>query len=229
MPTILCIDTSSKRCSVALIEGDGVMASDHAEDPAGYLHAEALHSMIARVAGEHMNRLEAIAVSAGPGSYTGLRIGVSAAKGLAYALDIPLIALSSLEILAQRALMNGDISDDGVVWPAMDARRMEVYAAGFDAQGRRLTEDAAVVLEEGMAMPGDQLWMLGDGAQKAQSIWPSAHVMDVVYPDAKDMLLLTLRAWDAQAFENIHTMAPRYLKAFRVGRPNFGLPGTKGK
>ena len=229
MPTILCIDTSSKRCSVALIEGDAVTASDHAEDPAGYLHAEALHSMVDRVAGEHMDRLEAVAVSAGPGSYTGLRIGVSAAKGLAYALDIPLIALSSLEILAQRALVTSGMSEDRVVWAAMDARRMEVYAASFDARGQRLTEDEAVVLEEGMAMPGDQMWMLGDGAEKAMAIWPSAHVLDVKYPDAKDMLPLALRAWAAQAFENIHTMAPRYLKAFRVGRPNFGLPGTKGK
>ena len=227
MPTLLLIDTSSKRCSVAIADESGLIASDRAEDPKGYLHAEALHGMIDRVAQGRLNEVQAIAVSAGPGSYTGLRIGVSTAKGLAYSLNIPLIALSSLEILAQAAFAKGDMPKDAIVWPAMDARRMEVYAATFDGEQHRLTEDAAQVLDEDSPMPGSLVWMLGDGAAKAMAIWPEAKKLDILYPDAQDMLPLAIRAWEAQAFENVHTMAPRYLKAFRAGRPNFGLPGTK--
>ena len=131
MNYILNIETATKNCSVSLAkEGKTILCKEIAEE--GYSHAERLHVFIedlVQEAGIHFKDIQAIAVSQGPGSYTGLRIGVSAAKGLCYALNVPLIAVDTLQVLASQVQV-----EDGLIIPMIDARRMEVYSAIFDVK-----------------------------------------------------------------------------------------------
>ena len=145
MEYILNIETATKNCSVALAnEGKTILCKEIAEE--GYSHAERLHVFIEEIikeAGISLNDLSAIAVSQGPGSYTGLRIGVSAAKGLCFALGIPLIAVDTLQVLASQVNI-----DDGLIVPMIDARRMEVYSAIFSAKFDKKREILAEIIDE---------------------------------------------------------------------------------
>ncbi|WP_321539460.1 tRNA (adenosine(37)-N6)-threonylcarbamoyltransferase complex dimerization subunit type 1 TsaB [Flavobacterium piscinae] len=188
MPYILNIETSTKNCSVALAkDGEAVVCKEIAE--MGYSHAEKLHVFIEEILSEanlQFSDLNAIAVSQGPGSYTGLRIGVSAAKGLCYALDIPLIAVDTLEVLASQISI-----EEGLIIPMIDARRMEVYSAIFDKNYQKIRDTKAEILtQESFSELNQMIYFVGDSSQKAKTIIQKENFIfaeNVIYPSANQM------------------------------------------
>ena len=171
MSTILHIETSTKNCSVS-IANCGELISLKEINTGDYSHAEMLHPLINKALQESkltIKDIEAIAVGKGPGSYTGLRIGVSAAKGLCFANDIPLISINSLEILAQT--MN---IDSGLIIPMIDARRMEVYAAIYDKNYNSVRETKAEIIDSQSFLDELQnhtVYFLGDGAKNVKKLF----------------------------------------------------------
>ncbi len=174
MATILNIETSGSPCSAALTSDGMILA--HREDFEGRNHATMLSGFVKACldhAREHEMQLDAVAVSMGPGSYTGLRIGLSEAKGLAYALDIPLIGIDTLKLLATRVMFStDDIDPDTIFIPMVDARRMEVYTAAYDFALNEMMKPQALILDENsyseLRMSGRPILYFGSGAAKAQ-------------------------------------------------------------
>lgn len=216
MAWILNLETASVNCSVSLFDGEVLRASreDRSSD---YTHAERLHVFIGEVlaqAGLEPRDLDAVAVSKGPGSYTGLRIGVASAKGLCYALDLPLIALPTLRIMAEAAP-----AKEGVLIPMLDARRMEVYSAVFDARLQPLRETRAEILTQGSFadyLTGQPLHLLGSGAGKCRELLtdPAFHFHPEVLPSSLEMGKLAFEAYREGRFEDIAYFEPYYLKDF---------------
>ena len=163
-----------------------------------------------------MADLEAIAVSKGPGSYTGLRIGVSAAKGLCYALGVPLISISTLKSMASQ--LKG-INKDDVIIPVLDARRMEVYSAVFDNHLNQVRETRAEIIDEQSFeayIGSTSVHFLGSGAEKIKGIFNSENLtfhLDVV-PSAKEMALISFDKFKNKDFEDVAYFEPYYLKDF---------------
>lgn len=218
MSYILNIETSTKNCSVSIAK-DGKLIALKELNTGNYSHAEMLHPFIADCMEESnltFDQLDAIAVGKGPGSYTGLRIGVSAAKGLCFSNDLPLISINSLEILAYSC----ETSSDYMV-PMIDARRMEVYCAVFNANKEPIAETEAKIIEEGSFqsyLQKGSVTFLGDGAEKCKSILTheNAHFVDGHYPSAKDMTHLTYDKFKKNDVENVAYFEPFYLKDFVV-------------
>jgi len=176
MHHLLLRETSGKNSSVALADEAGTQATRTASAE-HFIHAEQLHVMMNEIitaSNIPWNSISAIAVSKGPGSYTGLRIGVSAAKGLCFALQIPLIATDTTEILALEASKH--FTDAQIIIPMIDARRMEVYAARFDANAKRMSSDEALVLDENsfMEFVPEHLMLTGEAAEKCQALVDSS-------------------------------------------------------
>jgi len=228
MATILNIETSGTVCSAALTS-DGMITA-HKEDFNGRNHATLLSGFIKHClddAAEHNLKLDAVAVSLGPGSYTGLRIGLSEAKGLAYALGIPLIGVSTLELLATRVMFSTDSVDpDSILVPMIDARRMEVYTAAYDFGLQPLMEPQALVLDEnsyaGIKASGRPILYFGDGAEKAQPVFadcPAAQYVPGVDAVAVDMIALADRAYALRDFIDVAYSTPAYLKDFQATKP----------
>ncbi len=221
MSIILHIETSTKACSVAIAEGGHLLASDFRLFE-HYAHAETVNPMIQSVMKEakrNFKDLEAIAVSSGPGSYTGLRIGISSAKGFCYGLEIPLIAISSLEIMAVAGKNYEGKQENAVLVPMMDARRMEVYSATFDKDLKRIDNDKAIVVDENFTtrFEGEKIYYFGDGMEKCKSILENdsrSVFIDAIYPDAKNMIQLSLEKFRSSEFEDLAYFEPDYLKEF---------------
>lgn len=224
---ILNIETSGKICSVALT-GEGVLELQ-LDDHEGMQHANKLAPFAERCM-EEVNRkdmkLDAVAVSIGPGSYTGLRIGLSFAKGLAFSLGLPLIGVNTLKILAVKAMFRSfDWTGEEILVPMIDARRMEVFTAAYDFALRPLIEPAAMILDENsfsdLLDSGRQLYFMGDGAEKAKTVIKSknAHWIDGLLPQAKDMLALSEKAFREGDFLDIAYSTPLYLKEYRTTKP----------
>ncbi len=221
MSIILHIETSTKACSVAIAEGGHLLASDFRLFE-HYAHAETVNPMIQSVMKEakrNFKDLEAIAVSSGPGSYTGLRIGISSAKGFCYGLEIPLIAISSLEIMAVAGKNYEGKHENAVLVPMMDARRMEVYSATFDKDLKRIDNDKAIVVDENFTtrFEGEKIYYFGDGMEKCKSILENdsrSVFIDAIYPDAKNMIQLSLEKFRSSEFEDLAYFEPDYLKEF---------------
>lgn len=219
---VLLIETSTKRCSVAAFDGEALVATEAARG-AGFVHAEQLMPLVDAVvaaAGWTPGDLEAVAVSAGPGSYTGLRIGVATAKGLCHALEVPLLALDTLELLGRGAEVEGA---DVAVWPVIDARRLEVYVRPFrvragvwSAEGAAAAVDLTEAVPAGSGLEAPALVVVGDAAEKVAGVGLRE---DAVYvqrePDAAAAgpMLAGAEAVDLAYFE------PRYLKEFQAGAP----------
>lgn len=218
MALILNIETATKNCSVALAKDGKVIAIREVSDQ-GYSHAEKLHVFIDEVikeSGKELSEIDAIAVSQGPGSYTGLRIGVSAAKGLCYALGKPLIALETLEVLARQAKV-----EQGLIIPMLDARRMEVYSAVFDTNYKMVRGIAAQIIEEGAFSNYEQpICFLGDGAEKTKTILTKSncHYLDINFPSAREMAMMSYAKFTKIQFEDVAYFEPYYLKDFVVQR-----------
>jgi len=219
MAVILNIETATKNCSVSLAEnGKTIAIKEFAGE--GYTHAEKLHVFIEDVlqeTGLDFKDLNAIAVSMGPGSYTGLRIGVSAAKGLCYALTIPLIAIDTLELLARKITI-----DSGVIIPMIDARRMEAYTAIFDADYNKIREIKAEIIDAGFFDEIKQtIHLTGDGAAKYRDVLPAGKFVyhdEAVYPSSQEMSLLSFNKYKISDTVDVAYFEPFYLKDFIAGK-----------
>jgi tRNA threonylcarbamoyladenosine biosynthesis protein TsaB len=214
---ILNIETATKNCSVALSkEGETILCKEIAEE--GYSHAERLHVFIEEIiheAGIHFQDLKAIAVSQGPGSYTGLRIGVSAAKGLCYALNIPLVSVDTLQVLACQVIIA-----EGLIIPMLDARRMEVYSAIFNSKLEKQREiQAEVITENSFETISETVYFVGDCSEKCQSVLVKSNFFfleEVKYPSAKEMSVLSFSKFKNSDFEDVAYFEPYYLKDFMI-------------
>lgn len=217
MKYILNIETATKNCSVALAkDGKTIVCKEIAEE--GYSHAERLHVFIEEIikeAGIMYNDLSAIAVSQGPGSYTGLRIGVSAAKGLCYALDIPLIAVDTLQALASQVNIS-----KGLIIPMIDARRMEVYSAVFAPNLERKREVLAeIITENSFENLQETLYFVGDCAEKCKSVLTKENYIfldKIVYPSAKEMSAISFEKFKINDTVDVAYFEPYYLKDFMI-------------
>ena len=210
MAFILNIETSTTVCSVSISENDTLLASKEIDN--GYSHAENLHVFIKELLTEtnlNPNDLNAVAVSKGPGSYTGLRIGVSSAKGLCYALNIPLISINTLQILAN-CIENKN--EKYFYCPMLDARRMEVYTAVYDFNlNEDLPTEALIVDEQSI-----------EKYKKYPSIYfllsalPNTNFIKEVKPSAKNMVNLSYQKIINKQFEDVVYFEPFYLKDFMI-------------
>jgi len=218
MANILCIETATTNCSVAL-EVDGVLKGIKEENDLNYSHSERLHVLISELleeSGLSLSQLDAIALSKGPGSYTGLRIGVSAAKGFCFSLDIPLISVPTLTSLAYR------VKGPGSILAMLDARRMEVYSAVFDEQKKHIEDTKAVILDETsyrVLLEKNPVNFIGRGVEKFRSICehPNAVFIENELPSAREMILLAREKFSNNDFEDVAYFEPYYLKDFMAG------------
>lgn len=226
MSCILHIETSTDVCSVALSQ-DGASLFEK-EDTAGPRHAAVLAGYVDEAvsfADSHAIPLDAVAVSMGPGSYTGLRIGVSTAKGLCYGRGLRLIALPTLQVMATPVLLQHDeLPDDALLCPMIDARRMEVYCAVYDRALREVRPTEAVVVDEGAfaeLLEQRPVYFFGGGAAKCREVLrhPSARFIDGIVPTARHMMPLAERAVALGRYEDVAYFEPFYLKAFVAGQP----------
>lgn len=227
MSLILCVETTSTNCSVALASESGsyrnklgvVNCLDLLEDNSdGYSHGERLHIYIKEILSRNNfseKDLDAVAVSEGPGSYTGLRIGVAAVKGLCFALDIPMIAISTLESLSKQNTIT-----DNLTVPMLDARRMEVYAAVFDKE-TQLLPATAVVLEEGSFSrfrERETITFIGTGVNKFKElIQEEKHSYITSNPTSLTMCDIAIKKYKKSDIVDVAYFEPFYLKEFRTG------------
>ncbi|PBI93367.1 tRNA threonylcarbamoyladenosine biosynthesis protein TsaB [Flavobacterium sp. ACN2] len=220
MSFILNIETATKNCSVSIAkDGQAIVCNELADE--GYSHAEKLHVFIEEViakAGISAQDLNAVAVSQGPGSYTGLRIGVSAAKGLCYALNIPLIAVDTLQALASQAGVT-----DGKIIPMLDARRMEVYSAIFNSD---LTVERAIqaeiIDENSFQEYTEKVYFVGDCADKCKSVLTKDNFVfleDIKYPSAQAMSKISFDKYQKSDTVDVAYFEPYYLKDFMIAPP----------
>lgn len=226
MSCILHIETSTSVCSVAVSE-DGKVIFDKA-DRTGNNHAEALGSFVDEAmsfADSHAIPLDAVAVSGGPGSYTGLRIGVSMAKGVCYALDIPLISVSTLELMCVPVLLRyDDMEENALLCPMIDARRMEVYASLYDRALKPVRDIQADVVDSDTYrkwLDERPVYFFGNGAAKCIEIinHPNAHLIDGIEPLAKWMMPLAEKKMLNNIHEDVAYYVPFYLKDFVAKTP----------
>ena len=217
MSLILNIETATKNCSVSLAK-DGITILTKEISEAGYSHAEKLHVFIEEILKEtqsNVKDLKAVAVSKGPGSYTGLRIGVSSAKGICYALDIPLIAVDTLQILAKQLKV-----EKGIIVPMIDARRMEVFSAVYDNNHNKISEVQAEILTgKSYAEIQENVYFIGDCQEKCKTVLtkPNFHfVTESIFPSANEMSALSFEKFLNKDFEDVAYFEPFYLKDFMV-------------
>ena len=212
---ILNIETATKNCSVSLAKnGKTILCKEIANQ--GYSHAELLHVFIEDIftsSEVSINDLNAVAVSKGPGSYTGLRIGVSSAKGLSYALGIPLIAVDTLQVLASQLII-----EKGIIVPMIDARRMEVYSAVYDQAHIQMKEVCAEILDENSYSESlYPTYFIGDCQEKCKTVLKKDtfhFVSEIVFPSANEMSALSYQKYIKNEFEDVAYFEPFYLKDF---------------
>ena len=220
MGVILCIETATTNCSVALGKEGKLLAlkEDYSNN---YSHAERLHVFIEEILNENQlspKDLSAIAVSKGPGSYTGLRIGVSAAKGLCFSLDIPLISVATLTSLARQV----DKQAGDFIIPLLDARRMEVYTAGFDSKYHSVFNTRAKILDENSfseMLDKGKVSFIGNGVEKFQKVCAHENAQFIIgkLPSAAEMVELASEKFVNKDFEDVAYFEPYYLKDFQAG------------
>lgn len=232
MPIVLALDTSTKGCSAALFDGqDCLVHRQVIED--GFVHAEQLHLIVASLFEEvpySLQDIDAVAVGAGPGSYTGLRIGVSAAKGFAFALDNPLIGVDSLALLAQhgRSEVASKTLGAEVILSVINSRRQEVYARIQHVSGEVLLDTCSIDLEEFSFQPfvtdSSGLMVVGDAMDKMRTYLKMLEAHCPVtyleaYPNAEFMGSFIQYAFDNQAFESLVSFEPNYIKPVYITPP----------
>ena len=227
MATILSIETSTDVCSVALTSEGQVL--DHSENYEGQTHATLLSQYVQQALQYARTRevsIDAIAVSIGPGSYTGLRIGLSEAKGLAFGLSVPLIGVNTLQLLAVSAMFNHFIDEERLLYvPMIDARRMEVYTAAYTPALEALVEPQAMILDEhsfkNLLDEGYTLVAIGNGSDKAREVLKHEHMRFIagIKPVALEMMALAEKAFREQQFIDVAYSTPLYLKEFQATKP----------
>ena len=236
MATILNIETSTEVCSVALTSEGQVL--DHRENYEGQTHATLLSQYVQEMLQYARTRditLDAIAVSIGPGSYTGLRIGLSEAKGLAFGLNVPLIGVNTLQLLVVSTMFNHFIDEEKVLYvPMIDARRMEVYTAAYNAALEPVLEPQAMILDEqslvDLNQQGYTLVLMGNGSDKAHQVLTRDGVRFVagIKPVAVDMMALAEKSFREQRFIDVAYSTPLYLKEFQATKPKNPVLGLNG-
>lgn len=232
MNRILLIETATDVCSVAIADGEQIVSAEHISEAKS--QASRLAPMILDImdrADTPADRLAAVAVSSGPGSYTGLRVGVSTAKGICFGAGIPLIGIETLTIIAFGAMKTDEVKnspEDTLIIPMTDARRMEVYTALYDAAGRRLTDTAAIVLTPETFIEElechSRIVFTGDGATKYEPMIPSKYRGKCIFipshPEAENMAVPAFRALQEKRFEDTAYFEPFYLKEFIAADPS---------
>ena len=215
MSLILTIDTALDTASVCMAQDGEVVNSvalENQKDQASWLHA-AIREML-RKAGYSLNQFEAVAVSIGPGSYTGLRVGLAAAKGLCYALDIPLLAVSTLEIMAWAVKEEAT----GLICPLIDARRMEVFTAIYDKELKEISSPASMIVEEtsfASLLKTQPILFCGNGRKKLEALISNTNAQFTdTSPDASALAQLSYNHFQLKKFANLAYSEPLYLKEF---------------
>lgn len=225
MALILNIETSTDICSVSISKDGDLLASKETNEERS--HAKMLAKLIDDILSENnltTNNLDAVSVSKGPGSYTGLRIGVSTAKGICYASDLPLIALNTLEIMAGAAQKNENYKNDGLLCPMIDARRQEVYQALFNSEVNVVDETSAKIIDTDSykdEFGKGKVYFFGNGAPKCKEFLTSTNAifLDDVFPNAKNMAQLSELYFNNEKFEDVAYFEPFYLKEFVATTP----------
>ena len=226
---ILCLETATPVCSVALNDTCCTLALRETEGQNA--HSEKITNFIREVmetAKIDYKQLDAVAVSQGPGSYTGLRIGVSTAKGICYAADLPLMAIDTLEAMAygMKEKLGSQLFGNDLLIPMIDARRMEVYAAIFDTNLNKIEDTAAMVIDENAfedLRKDHHLWLFGDGAPKLRKLFENQSnitIIDGFKPSAAYMRSLADSALREHEFVDVAYFEPFYLKDFIAGKPH---------
>jgi len=216
---ILNIETATKNCSVSISKEGKIIALKELND-GNYSHAEKLHGLIGQITLEaniELSHLKAIAISKGPGSYTGLRIGVSAVKGLCFALDIPMISVNTLQSLALSVSI-----EKGYKIPLLDARRMEVYSQVFSEKDEKIRDVHAEIIDSDSFsdfLNAEKVYFFGDGAEKCKGIitHENAVFIDGKFPSAKEMSVISYEKYLKKEFEDVAYFEPFYLKEFIGG------------
>lgn len=225
MSCILHIETSTSACSVAVSEnGQNIFNKEELEGPS---HAVLLGVFVEEALSfidSHAIPLDAVAVSRGPGSYTGLRIGVSMAKGICYGRDIPLIGIQTLELMCVPVLLYQELPEDALLCPMIDARRMEVYAAVYDRSLQTRREVGADIIDQDSYLNflnDHPVYFFGNGAAKCREkiTHPNAHFLENLHPLAKMMFPLAEKAMANSLFEDTAYFEPFYLKEFVASQP----------
>ena len=226
MSRILCVDTSSFICSVSVFENLSLISSNSTEVEKS--HSKLLIQLIdqsLKDAKIKINEVDAFAVSMGPGSYTGLRIGVSTIKGLCYSLEKPLISINTLEILSKSALNHINNYNDFFICPMIDARRMEVFTKMLDNDFNEVEKDKALILDDKSFNDiggGKSIYFFGDGSNKFQKITNNKnfHFIDNIISSSKHMGELANIKYENKQFENLTTFEPFYIKDFFIVNKN---------
>ena len=220
MALILHLETSTKICSVALsLDGNILFSKADLNGPSHAVQLGLFVDEALKVAEEKGMKLDAVAVSSGPGSYTGLRIGVSMAKGVCYGAGAKAIAIPTLDLLADQVRRSIVLPEDALICPMLDARRMEVYTALYDAKGNCLEPVDALIIDENSfaeKLQNHPVWFVGDGAEKCQTHIKSvnAHFEVNVFPLAEAMINLAEKSFRENKFEDVAYFEPFYLKEF---------------
>ena len=220
MSCILHIDTSTEACSVAVSQDGQVIF--HKEETDGPSHAQLIGGMVDEALSftdNHAIPFDAVAISSGPGSYTGLRIGASIAKGVCYARDLHLISIPTLQLMCVQPLLCEELPEDALLCPMIDARRMEVYTALFTRGLQHVTPTEAKVIDStafASELDKHPVYFFGNGADKCKDVisHPNAHFIDGIKPLAKWMAPLAEKAHACGEFEDVAYFEPFYLKEF---------------
>lgn len=226
-PIFLHIETATEICSVALTEGDQVLSICETDD--GNSHSKNLLPFIDQAlkdAGRQLQDIHGVVVSIGPGSYTGLRIGVSTAKSIAYAQEVPVITVNTLESIAWGAYKSCNLQDQSFsVVPMIDARRMEVFTTRFDQSMNRVEEVTALIVEDGAfanLLSTQKVVFCGNGMPKCKELLSSSE--NACFVDAKlsaqNMLPVALQKWQTKDFADVAYFEPFYLKEYVAAKPN---------
>ena len=217
MAIILHLETATTNCSVSISKDDQIVVLKE-NNAASYSHSEQLHVFIKEALKEaslSFSDLDAVAISKGPGSYTGLRIGVSAAKGICFSLDIPLISIPTLQSMARQV----DLKPGELVIPALDARRMEVYSCVYNNNYQEVRKTRAEIINEESFVEylgENEVYVVGSGAEKCRGVLqhPNFIFDESVVPSAKDMVLMAFEKYESKQFEDVAYFEPYYLKDF---------------
>ena len=220
MALILHIETSTTVCSVAVSNNDEILF--YKEETQGPSHAAILGVFVQEAVDKlkiYADKPDAISISAGPGSYTGLRIGVSEAKGLCFGWRIPLIAIETLKLLALQVSNTENIQSADLLCPMIDARRMEVYTCLFDSQLQQIEATSASIIDEFSfqnELVDKKIYFFGNGAMKCNTVinTPNAVFIDGIYPRASDMVSIANKAYHNEEFVDVAYYEPFYLKEF---------------
>ncbi len=225
MPLILNIETATKVCSVSLAKGNTMLSNRISYEDKS--HSELVTVFVQQIIEElqiDIKTIDAVAVSKGPGSYTGLRIGVSAAKGIAYGIDKPLISVNTLQTMVCMVLNNNDFDKNTLFCPMIDARRMEVYTAVYDINCKQIREIKAEIIDENSfnkLLDNNKVVFFGDGANKCKNtiLHENAIFIDDITPLSNYMVKLAFENFKNKQFEDVAYFEPFYLKDFVATKP----------